>query len=93
MEDIYYEDIDTISSSDEIISRIIKTQTLNVLKETLENLLKSTTVHQYISTINYNILLIEDCYKIDMYKFQFKAITDMLQKDIKNLKEVITLQI
>jgi hypothetical protein len=26
-----------------------------------------------------------------MYKFQFKAIVDMLQKDIKNLKEAIAL--
>jgi hypothetical protein len=91
MENELYIEVDSISASDEIISRIAKTQTLNIIKDNLEELLKSTTVKEYISVIQYNLILIEDCYKIDMYKFQFKAIVDMLQKDIKNLKEAIAL--
>lgn len=92
MEGFYIEQ-DVISASNEIISKTTKTQTLNVIKDTLEAILQSSTTKSITDTILYDLEIIEDCYKIDMYKFQFKAVTDMLQKDIKNLKEAIALQL
>lgn len=92
MEGFYIEQ-DVISASNEIISKTTKTQTLNVIKDTLEAILQSSTTKSITDTVLYDLEIIEDCYKIDMYKFQFKAVTDMLQKDIKNLKEAIALQL
>jgi hypothetical protein len=36
--------------------------------------------------------MLEDCYNIDMYKFQFKGLKDMIEKDLKNLEESIALE-
>ena len=93
MEDYYYVPTEDMLSSDEIISSIVKTQTLNVIKGELETLLNSTTNKRVLDTIKYNLLILEDCYIIDMYKFQFKGIVDIIQKEIKNIKEVVALEL
>lgn len=93
MEDYYYVPTEDMLNSDEIISSIVKTQTLNVIKLDLETLLNSTTNKRILDTIKYNLLILDDCYVIDMYKFQFKAIIDIIQKEIKNIKEVISLEL
>lgn len=85
--------VDTMNASNEIIDAKIKVQTLNIIRNEFEKMIELTSNKKYISIIKYNLTLLEDCYKIDMYKFQFKALVDILQKDIKNLKEALALSI
>jgi hypothetical protein len=87
-----YQNIESMTTSKEIMNRSAKTQTLNILKDKLLSLSDSTDNIKIKALIAYNILMLEDCYNIDMYKFQFKGLKDMIEKDLKNLEESIALE-
>lgn len=89
---ILYEEVQELASSNEIISKQSKTQTLNVLKSKLEELISMTDNISLKQKMYTALAIIEDCYKIDMYKFQFKGLASILQKDIKNFEETILLE-
>lgn len=88
-----YRTIETIAASDEIASYASRVQTLNVLKGKLEALLLQTTSNNIKRIIGTDLTVIQDCYIVDMYKFQLRGLSDMLQKDIKNIQEAIALEI
>lgn len=88
-----YTEVEAMSASNEIVSKASKTQTLNVLKSKLDLLFTQTSSANIRSMITTNLDILNDCYVIDMYKFQLKALTDIIQKDIKNMQEMIALEI
>jgi hypothetical protein len=93
MKNDMYVEVAEMAPSNEVVSKTSRIQTLNIIKATLEDLLTQTTDKNIENIIYAHLLALEDCYKIDMYKFQFKALADMMQKDIKNIKEAIALEI
>jgi hypothetical protein len=90
--DLYIE-VEQMSASNEIVSKVSKTQTLNVLKSKLDALFLQTSSDLIKGEIATNIDILNDCYNIDMYKFQLKGLTDIMQKDIKIMQEMIALEI
>jgi hypothetical protein len=93
--DIYLQDIQMISP-EEIIAKNTKNQILNNIKASLEELLNIETLKDepdslITSAICTNLSILEDAYSIDMYKFQFKAFTNILRVEIKNIKDIINL--
>jgi hypothetical protein len=72
-----------------LIDRTVKTRTINSIKEKLKELSQSTDKDSVLSVINSLLRLVEDAYKVDMYKFQFKLFTLSIQKEIKNLEFII----
>jgi hypothetical protein len=93
MNNSLYVEVENMVASNEIVSKIAKTQTLNVLKSKFEALQARTESNNLRSIIETNLTILNDCYIIDMYKFQLKALTDMMQKDLKNIEETIALEI
>lgn len=88
----YYEIVQSITTPEDIISRNIKTQTLNTLSQDL-NTFKTQTINKLIlNKIGYVQSTMEDAFKVDMYKFQFKVFIDILTKEIKDIKDAIALQ-
>ena len=87
-----YTEVAQISKPKELIFNQVKTQTINVLISKLDNLAESTDDDKIKNIIVYNKLILADCLKIDMYKFQFKSVKDMIEKDIKNIQEALALR-
>ena len=86
----YYEIIENINTPEDLISRNIKTQTLNAMTVELSALKSSTDSKLITNKIDYISSSLEDAYKIDMYKFQFKVYVDIMSKEIKDVKNSIT---
>lgn len=86
-----YREVDSMRNEKQVISEVAKNQTLNVLRSQLIDISDSTNSKRLKAYVEWNIKILDDCYKIDMYKFQFKLVSDMLQKEIKNLKEAVEL--
>ena len=80
----------TYLSEDQLVENTVKVRTLNLISEQLRGLLVKTTDAKVIAKINALIYVLEDGYKIAMYKFQFKAFTLSLNKEIEYLKRVIS---
>ncbi len=80
----------------ELMPENIKVQVLNTIKSKIDKIQgdASTQIDTYVSlnilaaleTIN---LIVEDAYNISMYKFQFKLITNSLNKELKNLEDMV----
>jgi hypothetical protein len=90
---ILYKEIVDMIPNNEVISKQTRIQTLNVLKSKLDSLYLQTTSDNTRAVISSQLAILNDCYKIDMYKFQFKAVINILQKDIKNIEESILLEV
>lgn len=80
----------------ELMPENIKVQVLNTIKSKIDKIQSDASVQidTYVSlnilaaleTIN---LIVEDAYNISMYKFQFKLITNSLNKELKNLEDMV----
>lgn len=90
--ELMYVEKDSLLNSKEIILRTTKSQTLNILMAKLKDLLAKTKDKVTIATINYDLIILEDAYNVDMYAFQFKGLKEIIEKDIKNLSESIALE-
>lgn len=93
--EMYFREV-SMQASGEIVSQGVKTQILNNLKSMLEDLLnqeflKDEPDEQILSMINANLMVIEDAYIVDLYKFQFQAITNIISVEIKNIKDLVSL--
>ncbi len=82
-----------LSRSSEIMPRNIKSQILNNLKSILEDLYAAEFIKEppdeiILNIILTNLLVIEDAARIDMYKFQFSALTNILTVEIKNIQDM-----
>ena len=73
----------------ELIPVHTKTIALNNLTNKLNEIRTKTTNFVLIRKINALRLVIEDMYKIDMYKFQFKSASENLVGDIAALKRAV----
>jgi hypothetical protein len=87
----YYEIVEAITTPEDVISKNIKTQTLNTLSLDLTSIKNGLTDKLILNKIGYLNSTIEDAYKVDMYKFQFKVFIDILTKEIQDLKNAIIL--
>lgn len=92
MDNSIYQQVESIAASNQLISSNAKKQSLNVLRDKLVALQKSTSLQNTAGLIKYDLLIIEDCYNIDMYKFQFKGVLEILQKDIDMIEKAIGLE-
>jgi hypothetical protein len=73
----------------ELIDNSTKTKSLNSIKFRADVLMTKTTDKRLLSKIGSVYLLLEDAYKISMYKFQFKIFVLSLTKEIKNLEDYV----
>jgi len=80
---------ETFLSEDELIDRTSKSRNLNGLKFKVDKLFIETDDARVKSKLASMISILEDAYKIDMYKFQFKAFVLSIGKEIKNLEEYV----
>ena len=85
----YYQIVETMLTPEEIISKNIKTQTLNTLGIQLTTMKSQTSDKLILNKIGYLSSTIEDAYKVDMYKFQFKVFVDILTKEMQDVKNSI----
>lgn len=81
----------TFLSEQELVDNQTKTRGLNGLKFKVDNLLTQTEDRRLLGKISSIYLLLEDAYKISMYKFQFKAFILSLTKEIKNIEDYIAM--
>lgn len=91
-EDRYYITIDTLASENGIISQSLKTKVLNKHVATLLDIKSKIRDIDVKISIDTLLLIIEDAYKIDMYKFQFTLLSDMIEKETKTFEEILTFQ-
>ena len=81
----------TFLNPEELIETFIKTKSLNSLKFRLDKMSQGLDNRRLIGKIASIYMLLEDAYKISMYKFQFKVFIMSLTKEIKNLEDYIAL--
>ena len=77
-------------NSQELIDSAIKTKSLNSIKFRVDALMVKTSDSRLLSKISSIYLLLEDAYKISMYKFQFKTFVLSLTKEVKNLEDYVS---
>ena len=80
----------------ELMPENVKVQVLNTIKAKIDKVQSDAsgqmTVHlaaPILSALETLSLIVEDAYNISMYKFQFKLITNSLNKELKNLEDMI----
>lgn len=78
-----------VLNDDRLVNKQTKTQTLNSFKELIKDLSSKTTDKNNIAILIAMDKIIDDAYRLDMYTFQFKIFSLSLQKEIKNIKEII----
>ena len=88
MSDSFYTN-ETFLSEDELIDKTSKSRNLNGLKFKVDKLSTETEDPRVKSKLASMVSILEDAYKIDMYKFQFKAFILSMGKEIKNLEEYV----
>lgn len=76
-------------SSDELISSVTKTRTLNLISESLDALVKRTNDNVILGLIDGLRYIIEDAYVISMYKFQFKVFTVSLSEEVATITQMV----
>lgn len=86
-----YEEVEILKNTQDIISRAIKTQSLNTLSFKLNTLSSQTTSEQVKEKIQSILTIIEDAYNIDMYKFQFKILSELVSKEISIIEDIVTI--
>lgn len=82
-----YLDIEHMNTESEIISDVIKTQTFNVIENELNDIIAQNASSDTKYRIEYLKTIMNDARIISIYKFQFKLLLDLIQKEIKTLKE------
>lgn len=87
-----YQEVDILKNTQDIISRSTKTQSLNTLSFKLNALSSQTTSEQVKDKIQSILTILEDAYNIDMYRFQFKILTEMTLKEISILEDIVSLE-
>lgn len=80
----------TLLTSEELVENSAKTKSLNGLKFRLDSMVVKTEDRRLLSKITSIYLLLEDAYKISMYRFQFKTFILAISKEIKNIEDYIT---
>lgn len=80
----------------ELVPENVKTQVLNTIKAKIDTVqsdastkLTPTLASPILSALETLGLIVEDAYNISMYKFQFKLITNSLNKELQNLEDMI----
>jgi len=84
-------------SPNELLPMNVKVQALNGMKARLDKiqtdastLIESEDIaNGVLSAIDSLMMVLEDSYKINFYKFQFKILTASMNKEIKTLEEII----
>lgn len=81
----------------ELMPENIKVQVLNTIKSKIDKVQSDASVQMtshlaapILSALETLLLIVEDAYNISMYKFQFKLITNSLNKELKNLEDMVT---
>lgn len=90
MKKSFYEIVEEVSTANEIIPRHMKTQALNVFKMRIDELERRTLDKTILNALTSLSMLLEDAYNIDMYRFQFTLLSDTLNKELKNIEEMIS---
>jgi hypothetical protein len=73
----------------QLIQPSIKTQVLNGIKQRITDQYLSTENKDILAVLDAQTQIIEDAYKIDMYKFQFKLLINILNKELDNIKTIL----
>lgn len=76
-------------SEEELVDKTLKSRNLNSLKFRLDVIQTKTEDKRLISKVLAIHYILEDAYKIDMYKFQFKTFTMAMSKEIKNIEDYL----
>jgi hypothetical protein len=81
----------------ELMPDNIKVQVLNTIKAKIDKVQSDASTQMtahlalpILSSLETLMLIVEDAYNISMYKFQFKLITNSLNKELKNLEDMVT---
>lgn len=79
----------TFLSEDGLVDKTVKTRSLNGIMVRIKDL-EALSVNENIMTFLDAIKsVLEDAYRIDMYKFQFKLLTLSLNKELDNIQKMI----
>jgi len=79
-------------SEDKLIQKSHKTQILNALKVKIDDLQSRTMNENLLAIIDAHLAVIDDAYEIDMYGFQFKALLNIMNKELENIKRIIDIE-
>jgi hypothetical protein len=79
----------TFLSEQELVDSHSKTRGLNSIKLRVDDLYSKTEDKRVLAKLASIYLLLEDAYKISMYKFQFKTFVYAMTKELKNLEEFV----
>lgn len=83
-----YEDREFLNT-DELVGKSIKYQMLGSVKYKTEQLKLITEDENILDALDAILLVVEDAYNIDLYKFQFKSLSNILFTELKDLEETI----
>jgi hypothetical protein len=79
----------------ELMPENVKVQVLNTIKAKIDKIQSDASSQMeahlalpILSSLETLLLIVEDAYNISMYKFQFKLITNSLNKELKNLEDM-----
>lgn len=87
--DSFYTVLSEIGHPEDLIPQHIKIQSLNNSKYKIEQLKELTSDPVILITLNTLLVSIEDAYQIYMYRFQFQLFINVINKEVKNIEEII----
>lgn len=78
-----------MKSSEEIVPNNIKIQALNNIKNKIDELERRTMDLILLNALTTISNLVEDAYRISLYRFQFQLLTNIINKELKTIEETI----
>lgn len=85
----FYTIVSEINHPEDLIPKNIKIQSLNSLKYKIEELQTKTLDQLILNSLSTILVSIEDAYQVYMYRFQFQLFTNLINKEIKNIEEIL----
>lgn len=86
---LFYSIISSMKSSEEIVPNNIKIQALNNIKNKIDELERRTMDLILLNALTTISNLVEDAYRISLYRFQFQLLTNIINKELKTIEETI----
>lgn len=77
------------ASESKLVPEKVKLSVLNGIKQKIIEMQGATTDPVVMDALDVHTRLLEDAYNINMYKFQFKLLINILNKELLNLEKII----
>lgn len=89
MDNNIFKIVDSMLSDEELVTMNTKVLSLNFFQSQLNELNTPSLAEKHTSKIKAIKQILDDAYELDLYKFQFKILTEILSKEIANLQQEI----